>query len=197
MGMQTAHNTQDAGLVERIVAGDKDAYAWLVERHSRSLFALAFRVSGNESDAEEIVQETFLRAYRNLHRFERRSSFSTWLFRIAMNCALDMKAAKKRPGHPLQISEEPEPGEHEIQLAADDPSPERMVISAQIKEKIAQAMKLLTHTERAAFVMRHLEGRSIDEIGSVLELKPNAAKNSVFRAVQKMRAALGPLVGNV
>lgn len=194
-GMQTEpqSHSQDAALIERVLEGDKDAYGYLVQRHSRSLFAIAYRVTGNESDAEEVVQETFLRAYRSLERFERRSNFGTWLYRIAMNCALDIKQAR-RPGATLEISEDPEPGEQQIQLPANQPSQEQMVFGGQVKERIAHAMTLLTKTERAAFVMRHLEGKSIEEIGSVLELKPNAAKNSIFRAVQKMRQALGPLM---
>ena len=94
----------------------------------------------------------------------------------------------------MQVSEDPEPGEHEVQLASTAPSQDQMVFGAQVKEKVASAMKLLSKTERAAFVMRHLEGRSIEEIASVLGQKPNATKNSIFRAVQKMRLELGPLV---
>src|SRR5262249_14210107 len=123
-GMQTERqsqvlnqaHSQDAALIERVLDGDKDAYGYLVQRHSRSLLAIAYRVTQNEQDAEEVVQEAFLRAYRNLERFERRSNFGTWLYRIAMNCALDMKQAKR--GTTVEISEEPEPGENQIQLPA-------------------------------------------------------------------------------
>src|SRR5260370_10381144 len=75
--------------VERVLAGDQDAFRLLVERHSRSLFRLAYRVTGNEQDAEEVVQDAFLRAYRKMDRFESRANFGTWLYRIAVNCALD------------------------------------------------------------------------------------------------------------
>ena len=75
----------DAAAIARAQTGDSDAFRTLVERHSRNVFRLAFRMTGNENDAEDIVQETFLKAYRQLHRYESRSSFGTWLFRIAAN----------------------------------------------------------------------------------------------------------------
>jgi len=185
---------QDAALVAQALAGDRDAYGLLVQRHSRSLFALAYRVTGNQDDADEVVQETFLRAYRSLSRFEQRSNFGTWLYRITMNCALDLKQKRKPEVGSVQVAEDPEPGEQQVQLAASSPSQEQMMFGTQVREKVAQAMKLLSKTERAAFVMRHLEGRSIEEIAGVLGQKPNATKNSIFRAVQKMRQELGPLV---
>ena len=82
--------------VERARAGDSDAFRLLVEQHSRSIFRLAFRMTGNEQDAEDVVQETFLRAYKQLDRYEARSSFSTWLFRIASNYSLDLIRMRKR-----------------------------------------------------------------------------------------------------
>ena len=79
----------DAAIVLQVRAGDIDAFRGLVERHSRKVFHLAFRMTGNEHDAEDIVQETFMKAFRQLSRFESRASFGTWLHRIAANCALD------------------------------------------------------------------------------------------------------------
>jgi RNA polymerase sigma-70 factor, ECF subfamily len=185
---------QDAELVTQVLGGDRDAYGLLVQRHSRSLFALAYRVTGNQEDADEVVQETFLRAYRNLSRFEQRANFGTWLYRITMNCALDLKEKRRPEIGAMQVAEDPEPGEHEVQLASSNPDQDQLVFGSQVREKVAEAMKLLSKTERAAFVMRHLEGRSIEEIAGVLGQKPNATKNSIFRAVQKMRQQLEPLV---
>ena len=76
----------DAAVVSRARAGDDEAFRALVERHSRSIFRLAYRMTGSESDAEDVVQETFLRAYRQLNRFEARANFGTWLYRIGVNC---------------------------------------------------------------------------------------------------------------
>src|SRR6266436_8172176 len=85
----------DAAVVALVLAGDRDAFRTLVERHSRSIFRVVFRMTGNQEDAEEIVQETFLRAYRSLERFELRANFSTWLYRIAVNRTLDFLNARK------------------------------------------------------------------------------------------------------
>src|SRR6267142_6114300 len=89
----------EAGAVlARARQGDGDAFRVLVERHSRSVFRLAYRMTGNEQDSEDVVQETFLRAYKQLHRWEARSSFSTWLYRIAANYSLDLVRSRKRHG---------------------------------------------------------------------------------------------------
>src|SRR5438045_8092523 len=92
----------DAAVVAQVLAGDREAFGELVERHSRQIFRVAFRVVGNEQDAEEVVQETFLRAYKRLEKFESRSSFSTWVYRIAVNCAIDLRNARQ-PGPSVQI----------------------------------------------------------------------------------------------
>src|SRR5438874_7695707 len=87
--------SEAAAVLARARQGDSDAFRALVERHSRSVFRLAFRMTGNEQDAEDVVQETFLRAYKQLHRFDGRAAFSTWLYRIAANCSLDLIRARK------------------------------------------------------------------------------------------------------
>ena len=182
----------DAAVVAQVLAGDKDAFRLLVDRHSRSIFHVTFRMTGNQQDAEELVQETFLRAYKALARFELRSNFSTWLYRIAVNRTLDFLSMKKMQNKDTyQIVDDPDPEEgRQIQLAAGGPGPERMVLSSEMKNKVAQSMSLLTPVERIAFTMRHMEGRSIDEIGATLKLNTSAAKNSIFRAVKKLRQQL-------
>ena len=185
----------DAAVVAQVLAGDKEAYRLLVERHTRSIYGVAYRMTGNEQDAEEILQETFLRAYKSLRSFELRSSFSTWLYRIAVNRCLDFLKAKKMTDA-YQISEDPgggEENEKEIQVAAGNPGPERLLLSAEARQKIGQAISLLTPAERVAFTMRHMEGKSIEEISKTLKVRTSAAKNSIFRAVQKIRKELEPL----
>jgi RNA polymerase sigma-70 factor (ECF subfamily) len=182
----------DAAVVAQVLAGDKEAFRLLVNRHSRSIFHVTYRMTGNQQDAEELVQETFLRAYKALARFELRSNFSTWLYRIAVNRTLDFLSMKKMQSKDTyQIVDEPDPEEgRQIQLSSDSPGPDRMVLSAEMKSKVAQSMSLLTPVERIAFTMRHMEGRSIDEIGETLKLNTSAAKNSIFRAVKKLRQQL-------
>jgi RNA polymerase sigma-70 factor, ECF subfamily len=185
----------DAVAVARARGGDSDAFRMLVERHSRSVYKVAFRITGNQADAEDVVQETFLKAYRQLDRFEERASFGTWLHRIAWNCSVDLLRARPK-------REQAEETETLEQLGTTEPtitgqsslSPERLMASVQISERVKDAMTRLSALERAAFVMRHFEGRSIDEISHALEIRENAAKHSIFRAVRKMRLALEPYV---
>lgn len=183
----------DAGVVAQIRAGDSGAFRVLVERHSRPVFRLAYRLTGNQQDAEDVVQETFLRAFRQLKRFESRASFGTWIHRIAVNCAIDLLRGRPRPKELASLDEMAVAG------AADTPDedaigPDRRAASAEIRRTLGLALDGLTPAERTAFVLRHFEGRSLEEIGQALGLRTSATKHSIFRAVQKMRRILEPLV---
>jgi RNA polymerase sigma-70 factor, ECF subfamily len=187
----------DAAAVASARGGDSEAFRLLVERHSRGVYKVAFRITGRAEDAEDVVQETFLKAYRQLDRFEERSSFGTWLHRIAWNCAVDL--LRSRPKR--EQAEETETLEHlgaasggTVGGGGGAPSPERLMASVQVGDRVKAAMARLSALERAAFVMRHYEGRTIDEISRALDIRENAAKHSIFRAVRKMRVALEPFV---
>jgi RNA polymerase sigma-70 factor, ECF subfamily len=185
----------DAAVVARARGGDGDAFRQLVERHSRSVYKVAFRITGNQADAEDVVQETFLKAYRQLDRFEERASFGTWLHRIAWNCAVDLlRARPKREQAEESDTLEQLGTTHATVTGQAAPTPERLMASVQVGDRVKAAMARLSPLERAAFVMRHFEGRSIDEISRALEIRENAAKHSIFRAVRKMRLALEPYV---
>jgi RNA polymerase sigma-70 factor (ECF subfamily) len=183
----------DAAHVAQALAGDRDAFRVLVERHSRTLFRLAYRMTGNEQDAEEVVQDTFLRAHRRLDRFEQRSNFGTWLYRIAVNCSLDLRR-KRRPEIGHREPEDAEGSEKVAQVASPAPAPDRLLLSAELGSHVQRALLDLSPMERAAFLLRHFEGLSIEEIGESLGLRTSATKNTVFRAVQKLRRALEPHV---
>ena len=187
----------DATFVAKARAGDSDAYRVLVERHSRALFRLAFRMTGNESDAEDVVQESFLRAYRQLGKFDERATFGTWLYRIATNCSLDLVRSRKRRSEQIAVADaglDGAPPDPLMNVPASGPTPERSALSTEVRERVAEAMNDLSATERTAFVLRHFEGMCIEDVSRVLECQPGAAKHSVFRAVQKLRRALEPLV---
>jgi RNA polymerase sigma-70 factor (ECF subfamily) len=183
----------DLGLVTKARAGETGAFQVLVERHSRPLFRLAYRMTGNRQDAEDVVQESFLRAYKQLARFDDRASFGTWLYRIAVNCSLDLVRSRKRRNERIA----PEGSEMEdpvLALPSPEPTPDRLALSGEVRERVTEAMTTLSASERTAFVLRHFEGMCIEEVSRVLGCQPGAAKHSVFRAVQKLRRALEPLV---
>jgi RNA polymerase sigma-70 factor, ECF subfamily len=184
----------DATFVTKARSGDADAFRVLVERHSRALFRVAFRMTGNQQDAEDVVQESFLRAFKQLAKFDERASFGTWLYRIAANCSLDMMRARKRRSEHVMSGNEEGAEEVVLSLPSPDPTPERMTLSSEVRQRVLAAMEDLSATERTAFVLRHFEGMCIEEVSRVLECQPGAAKHSVFRAVQKLRRTLEPFV---
>jgi len=184
--------TEGAAVLARARQGDSEAFRELVEQHSRSVFRLAFRMTRNEQDAEDVVLESFLRAYRQLGRFESRANFGTWLYRIVANCSVDLMRSKQARHD--QVRGESLDAAAELP-ASDSPGPERLARSAEVERRVREALGALSPLERAAFTLRHYEGRSIDEISKTLGLGTSAAKHSVFRAVKKLRVALQPLRG--
>jgi len=179
-----------ATILTRARQGDSDAFRVLVEEHSRAVFRLAYRMTGNEQDAEDVVQESFLRAFSRLGDFESRANFGTWLYRIAANCSVDLmrtRQARRDQSRPESLES------IEATAAGDGHGPDRLAESAEIGRAVQDAMRELSPLERAAFVLRHHEGRSIQEISKTLGLGTSAAKHSVFRAVRKLRSALAPL----
>jgi RNA polymerase sigma-70 factor (ECF subfamily) len=181
----------DAAAVELARAGDGDGFRMLVDRYSRGVFRLAYRMTGNEFDAEDVVQETFLRAYKQLATYESRSSFGTWLYRIAANYSLDLLRSRKRHQE-RQTSTNTEGVDLLDVIPSEDPGQDRVHYSNQLRQKLNSALGDLSEQERTAFVLRHFEGMSIEQIGSVLKIGTSATKNSVFRAVKKLREVLEP-----
>src|SRR5882724_5274812 len=133
--------TEAAAVLVRARQGDSDAFRALVERHSQQAFRLAFRLTGNEQDAEDVVQECFLRAYRQLGRFEARADFGSWLYRIAANCAVDMMRTRghRMYAHADVIDEVAAPIEETKR-----PGPDRLAESAEIERVVNAALNDLT-----------------------------------------------------
>lgn len=179
-------------VVARARKGDSDAFRLLVDRNSRSIFRLAYRMTGSTQDAEDLLQETFLRAYRNLDLFQERANFRTWLYRIAVNCSLDW-LRKRRPYEELNENIEPDYEGSEAVKNSSRTNPDRMILQLEVRERVKAALGELSPVEKAAFVLRHFEGMTIEEISRTLSLRSNAAKHSIFRAVRKMRRALAPI----
>ncbi len=148
----------DSAAAEEAHKGNQHAFRVLVERHSRPVFRLAFRMTGNEQDAEDVVQESFLRAFRQIQSFDGRSAFGTWLYRIAANCSLDLLRARKiREDRRVSPTEEESFGWLE-NVATSAPSPERLTQSGQIASLLRPALAQLSDMERTAFILRHYEG---------------------------------------
>lgn len=182
----------DDQALARARAGDREGFRLLVERHSRALFRLAHRMTGNEHDAEDVVQEALLRAYRRLDQFEDRSQVGSWLFRIAANCAYDVLRRRKRRDRHVESGPEEFPVDARPTA---DAGPDRLAEGSDVRRGVRAAMDEMSERERSAFTLRHFEGWSIAEIATALGMDESATKQSIFRAVKKARAVLAPLVG--
>jgi RNA polymerase sigma-70 factor (ECF subfamily) len=190
--VQSPH-TGDPDAVALASVGDSEAFRSLVDRHSRYVFNVAYRLTGSASDAEDIVQIAFLKAYQQLSRFEARADFRTWLHRIAVNCSIDLIRSRRH----REIGHDPDDLEVTSAVAGSqnaDPGPDRLMLSAEIRDHVSQGLSQLSASERLAFTLRHIEGLPIRDVALAMGLKTEAAKNSIFRAVRKMRAALEPFV---
>ena len=196
IGESENHAVTDAIAVERTLAGDRDAYRVLVDRYSLYLYRLAFRMTGNSHEAEEVVQEAFLRAYQKLKQFAGNSNFGTWVYRITANYAIDRirqrNLEETRQALPARLSNDGVEVDPVAWVQDPAASPERLAGSAELAAKMKQALDTLTPAERTAIVMRHWDGCPIEEIAAVLKSNSNATKNTVFRAVAKLRKALEP-----
>ena len=185
--------------IRAILAGDRDAYRLLMDRHFYSIFRVTFRITGNETDAEEATQEAFLRAYNKLPTFRQDSAFTTWIMRIAMNTAINLVERRNRDlsYHAPRVAEESSTTEHTVQIADSHPNPENILLDHEASSLRQVAMASLTPMERTAFTLRHMEDLPISEIAAALNVPANSAKQAVFRAVGKLRRSLAPLAGGL
>jgi len=166
-----------------LVLADPDTFRGVVETHSARLYRVAYRMTNNRQDAEDLVQETFLRAFRSAATFRADANLTTWLHRICLNATLDhLRRRGHRPESPTALDADLTP--------APSPSPERLLLSREAGDRLACALRGLSPQERAAFGLRHGDQLSIEEIGAQLGLRPSATKNTIFRGVQKLRRAL-------
>jgi len=178
--------------VRRARNGDQEAFRGIVESHSRPLFRAAYRVLGDAGAAEDAVQEAFLRAWRALSRFDEKAELSTWLYRIAINAAVDVRRERKR--HGSMDAQLPEDLDGQLAAKSDEPDAHRHAVSRDAVRRAREAIDGLPEAERVAILLRHFEGRSIAEIAAALGGGESAAKQAVFRAVRKLRAVLAPHV---
>lgn len=178
--------------VRRARGGDAEAFRAIVEAYSRPLWRAAFRVLDDAAAAEDAVQDAFLRAWRALDRFDEKAEFSTWLYRIAINAAIDLRRERRR--RETRTGALPEDSHGQVTASSDAPDPHRTAYWREMAGLAKNAICELPESERTAILLRHYEGCSIAEIARALGRDENAAKQAVFRAVRKLRAVLGPLM---
>jgi len=178
-------------LVEAARGGDIAAFEALVRRYDRNVFRIAQHITQNREDAEDVVQDAFLKAYQNLGQFQGQSKFYTWLVRIAVNEAL-MRLRRRRPERMVSIDEDLKTEEDSMprEIADWSPNPEQQYTQAELKEILGKTIQGLPPSFRTVFVLRDVEGLSTEETAAALELSVPAVKSRLLRARLQLRERL-------
>lgn len=187
----------ESALIRAAQRGDERAFEELVRQYDQSVLRLALNLLRSPEDANDIYQETFIRVYRNLHKFRYDCSFHTWLYRIVTNLCLDVlrkRKVRKEEASTIVTAEGELDRMDTVPEARAHGDPQRELFSRQLNGRIREVLSGLTPRERVVFEMRHYEGMRLKAIGEVLGTTEEAAKNCLFRATQKMRAALGDFI---
>jgi len=184
--------------ISALKSGDREEFVRLVDRFSAPIYRLAMKMLGNQQDAEDVLQNTFLNAFKHIHSFEERSSLSTWLYRIASNEAL-MMIRKRRP-ETTMADFSPEKDEDEvyspIQFVDWCCLPEDEFLSSEARLALDRAIQRLPDKLRIVFILRDLDGLSIEETSQVLDLSQTAVKTRLLRARLNLREQLSSYYGN-
>lgn len=186
----------DRVLVERAQQGDKTSFDILVSKYQRKLFRLVLRFVYNQSEAEDVVQETFIKAYRALHQFRGEAAFYTWIYRIGINTArnfLDNRG--RRVPTSTDITAEQMESFSEGENLCDINTPESVLASKQIAEIVNLAMNELPDDLRSALMLREIEGLSYEEIAIAMACPIGTVRSRIFRAREAVAVRLRPLLG--
>ncbi len=181
---------QDAQLVERVVAGDGEAFRQLVERYQRPVFGLLLRMVRAPALAEDLAQETLIKAYRAIATFDRSRQFSSWLFKIAHNTAIDHLRKNRPPTVPLETTEGDRMDPLALLAEPESRSPEARARGRDLAEALQEALMTLRPDYREAVLLRFQQGLPYDEIADILDLPLGTVKTHLHRARKQMAAAL-------
>ncbi|MGE5725856.1 MAG: RNA polymerase sigma factor [Acidobacteriota bacterium] len=182
-------------LVNAARAGDVEAFGELVKRYDRQVFRVVRSLTESPQDAEDVVQEAFVKAFCNIKTFEGRAAFSTWLIRIAVNEALGrIRHRQKFPLCPLEFTSCDEESVVELQIASPGANPEELCSEGELQRALARAVHRLRPRLRAVFVLRDVQGMSAQQTADILRITVGTVKARLFRARQRVRQMLMPYV---
>jgi len=197
MVTQALRRVNDSDLIRAAQRGDRAAFESLVRQYDQAVLRLALHLTGSEADAQDVYQEAFLKAYRHIGNFRFECSFYTWIYRIVTNLCLDhlrKRQTRREDAHVMTDS-----SGQEIDLldnVSDDragANPERDLMRRELGSRITQALTRLTPRERIVFELKHYQGLRLRTIGEMLNTTEETAKNTLFRATQKLRSALATM----
>ena len=187
----------DTTLIREAQQGNRAAFEVLVRHYDHSVLRLALHLTGSESDAQDIYQEAFLKAYKNLGSFRFECSFYTWIYRIVTNLCLDHLRKKTVRKEDAPVAKDGNGGEYDLLEQVPDvragANPERDLMRRQLGARISGALEKLTPRERMVFELKHYHGLKLRTVGEILHTTEETAKNTLFRATQKLRGALADM----
>lgn len=185
----------DQDLVLRVQQGDKSAYDLLVIKYQHKIIQLVNRYVKDQSEAQDVAQETFIKAYRALGNFRGDSAFYTWLYRIAINTAKNYLVARTRRGSDSELDIDDEEQVHNINELKGLDTPEQMLLNDEIIETIKSAIEKLPEEMRIAITLREFEGMSYEEIAEAMDCPVGTVRSRIFRAREAIDSKLNPLLG--
>ena len=192
--MESIGQIQDFFLVRQVQGGNQAAFEQLVHAHDLAVLRLALRITGSQSDAQDIYQEAFLKIYRKLGGFRFECSFTSWIYRIVTNLCLDhlRKTRNRRESGTKEVNKEGEEYDLLNQISDDRPAhnPEQQLLRRELSEHLSRALQTLTPRERMVFELKHFEGLKLRTVSEILNSSEGSVKTTLFRATQKLRSRL-------
>ncbi len=197
MAEQQLSRLDDASLIRESQRGDRAAFEELVRHYDQAVLRLAMHITGSETEAQDVYQDAFLKAYRNIGSFRFECSFYTWIYRIVTNLCLDSLRKKQVRKEDSATQVDSDGGTYDVldQVADGRPGadPERDLMRRELGATIARALDRLTPRERMVFELKHYQGLKLRTIGEMLNTTEETAKNTLFRATQKLRGSLAAM----
>ena len=185
----------DQILIDRICDGDQAAFSELVGRHKRKVYHLAYDITGDHHEAEDISQEVFMKVFRALKTFRRDAKISSWLYQIVVNTSIDSLRRKSgKQAKPLGEGDLISTEENVLSSGSHHFDPARSAESAQIQNRISGALQNISPRERTVFVMCHYNGLKLNETAEILNVTVGSVKSLLFRAIRKLRKELSPFL---
>ena len=181
---QIATGDEDAVLIERFLAGDETAFTGLVNKYRKQVYAVAWRLVGNAQEADDLAQETFIKAYRNLNKFRGDAKFKTWLLRITTNAGINMKKSGRIS---KDSGEAPDDN-----LEAFSGSALEGLLDDERKLQLRQAINQLPPKQKQTLMLKTYKDMTCEEVASVMKCSPGTVKANIFNALKKLKTMLEP-----
>lgn len=182
---------KELSLIENIKGGDRASFDALVQLHQQRGLNIAYSMVGNLEDAKDILQEAFVKVYLNIRGFQEKSKFSTWFYRIIVNCSLDFLRKKKSSSRTfVELTPDDEGQQRQLEIADISKEPARLAVVSELGRNIQEHISRLPQNQRLCFVLKHQDGLNTQEISRILRCSPSTVKVHLFRAVNALRVSL-------